>query len=93
MSISTFAARLAQDVLQLVHAVGGVHVDEDRPDLRRGVLGDHPLVVVGGPDGDALAALDAEHQQGLGGAVHHFVELPVGEAEVLVHADTASLSG
>ena len=56
-------ARLAQHVLELVRAVGGVDVDEDRADLGRRVLHEHPLGAVGRPDADAVARADPEMQQ------------------------------
>src|SRR5262249_21726195 len=42
---------------------GGVDVDENRADAGRGVLGDDPLLAVGGPDADALPLADAEREQ------------------------------
>ena len=56
-------AGLIEDVFQLVGLVGGIDVDQDGADARRGVLDDDPLVAVGGPDADAVARLHAEGQQ------------------------------
>ena len=70
---------LLQQVGQLVGAVGGVDVDQDGADLGGGELGQHPLGVVGGPDADVLAFLDADGHQAAGDALHLGVELAVGE--------------
>ena len=50
--------RLVQHVLQLVAAVRRVDVDEDRADLRGGVLDEDPLGTVRRPDADAIALRD-----------------------------------
>ncbi len=59
-------AGLAQHVPQLVRPVGGVDVDEDRADLRRGELDDDPLGAVRRPDADPVALLDARRRAGRG---------------------------
>ena len=53
-------AGLVEDVLQFVGAVGRVDVDEDRADLRGGVLNEGPLAAVGRPDADPVALDDAD---------------------------------
>ena len=52
-------AGLAQRVLDLVRAVRGVDVHEDRAGLRRRELDDHPLHAVRRPDPDAVALLQS----------------------------------
>ena len=52
-------ARLVDGVGELVGAVGRVDVDQDRADLRGGVLGERPLGAVRRPDADPVALGDA----------------------------------
>ena len=86
-------AALAQRVLQLRQPVRGVDVHQDRADLRRGVLREHPLQRVGRPDPDALAVLHAGGDErfrepvGLGG------ELRVRQPPVLVHRHDGVVAG
>src|SRR5580693_2313307 len=54
---------LVEHVSELMRAVGGIDVDENGADLRRGVLHDGPLRAVRRPDTDALTALHAEGHQ------------------------------
>ena len=77
-----------QHVRQLVGAVGRVDVDQDRADLRRGVLDEHPLGAVRRPDADPVALGDRRrasrperHLVDLG------VELGVGPAAAGGHVD------
>ena len=56
-------AGLAQHVGQLVRAVRRVDVDQDRADLRRRVLGQHPLRAVRRPDADPVTLGDAGTDQ------------------------------
>jgi hypothetical protein len=67
-------AGLLHHVLQLVRAVGGVDVHQDRADARGGVLHEHPLRDVRRPDADPLPLRDAERQQAPGEAVDLGVE-------------------
>ncbi len=60
------AAGLIQRVFKLVQAVGGVDVDEDRPDFGGGELGDGPLRAVGGPDAHPVAFADANGEEATG---------------------------
>ena len=73
-------ARLVDGVGELVGAVGRVDVDEDRADLRRGVLRDRPLGAVGCPHTDAVALDDAARDQPPREQVDVVVELAVGPA-------------
>ena len=59
-------------------AVCRVDRDQHRADLRRGVLRQQPLGVVGGPDSDVLALFDAQGHEAPGHAVHFGLKLPVG---------------
>jgi hypothetical protein len=86
-------ARLAQRVLELVRAIGGVDVDEDRADLGRRVLDDDPLRAVGRPDAHAVAHADPEAQQPGRRGVDRRLELRVGQAHVLVAADERGAVG
>ena len=70
---------LLEQVGQLVGAVGRVDVDQDGADLGGGELGQHPLGVVGGPDADVLAFLDADGHQAAGDALDLGVEPAIGE--------------
>ena len=63
------AADLVQRVLQLVGAVGRVDVDQDQAGLGGGELRHHPLGVVGRPDADPVAGLEAQRQQAGGEGV------------------------
>src|SRR5829696_5487705 len=82
---------LAQGIGQLRGPVGRVDVDQDGPDLGGGVLESHPLGVVGRPDPDPLAGLDPEGQQPPGHLLDRGMELGVGHAHALVHADLAAV--
>ena len=81
------AAGFAKDVLELVLAVSGVYVDEDRADLGRCVLRGDPFIVVRRPNGDTVALLDPELEERLRGPIHNLVELAVGEPNILMDAD------
>ena len=70
-------AVLLDHELELVAAVGGVDVDQDRPDLRGGVLQDGPLGAVGAPDADPLALRDAQGEERTRQAVDVVVQLGV----------------
>ena len=78
------AARLVEGVLELARAVGRVDVDEDRAELRRGVLHQHPLDVVRAPDAHPVTGLEPASQQAPSEPVGLGVELRVGEPEPLV---------
>ena len=71
-------ARLADRVGQLVRAIRGVDVDEDRPDPRRGELDDRPLGAARRPHADAVAGLDPDRQQAAGDRIDVAVELGPG---------------
>ena len=70
---------LLQEVGQFMGAVGGIHIDQHGADLGGGELGQDPLGVVGGPDANVLAFLDADGHQAAGDAFHLGAELAVGE--------------
>jgi len=79
-------ARLAQHVLELVRAVRRVDIDQDRADLRGGVLHEDPLRAVRRPDPDTIAGADPGAQQPARDGVDGGVELGVGHAHVLMAA-------
>ena len=54
------AAGLVERVLELARPVRRVDVDQDHADLRRRVLHEDPLDVVGAPDADPVAGLEPE---------------------------------
>ena len=68
-------AGLAQDVGQLVGAVGRVDRHEDRTDLRGGELDEDPLVAVRRPDADPVALRHARGDEAAGEAVDRRTEL------------------
>ena len=78
------AADLAEGVFGLVTAVGGIDVDQDQACLRGGELGEDPLAVVGRPDADALARLEAKREQSGGEIVGAPVEFGVAPAHALM---------
>src|SRR5690554_6300533 len=82
-----------EGVLQFVHAVGRVDVHQDGADFGGGKLGNGPLIPVGGPDADAVAAFDADGHKGARGFVDLFNELFVGPADVLVQAHQGVVVG
>ena len=84
---------LAQGIGQLGGPVGRVDVDQDGPDLGRGVLQDHPLGVVRRPDPDPLATLDPQPQQTPGHHLHRPMELGIGQAHPLMHAHQGIVIG
>ena len=73
--------RLFQQVGQFVGAVGRVDGNQGRADFGSGVLRQQPLHVVGGPDADVLALLDAQGHQPSRCPIHLRPELPVGVAD------------
>src|SRR5262249_47908782 len=81
------AADLVECVFELGQPVGRVDVDEDEASLRGGELRHRPLGVVGRPDADAVAGLEAEGDEAGGQRVDLLLELPVGPADVLLADD------
>ena len=68
---------MVDHILELGRAVGRVHVDEDRSDLRGGVLDRDPLCTVRAPDADTIAEFDAESQERFGQPIGCLVEFPI----------------
>ncbi len=54
------AAGLPDRIVEFVRTIGRIDVDEDQPGERRAELRQHPFAVVGGPDADPVALLQAE---------------------------------
>ena len=81
------AARLLEHVRQLVRAVRRVDVDEDHPDVGRGVLKQRPLGVVGAPQADPVAGLQPEPHQPGAEPLDPLRELVVGPPQSLVPRD------
>ena len=80
-------AALVDGVGELVGAVGRVDVDQDRPDLRGGVLDQRPLRAVRRPDPDPVALLDPGRDQAAGQRVDVGVELGPGPPPAAGHLD------
>ena len=78
------APDLVERVFELGEAIGRVDVDQDQPGLGRGELGQRPLAVVGRPDADAVARLQAEREQARGERVDLLPERAVAPAHALV---------
>ena len=74
-------------VAELVATVRRVHVDEDRADLRRGVLRDRPLDAVRTPDPHAIARRDPYGEERAGRPFDLGMQLRVGESEPLMQGD------
>ena len=81
------AADLVQRVFQLVGAVGRVDVDQDQAGLGGGELRHHPLRVVGRPDADPVAGLEAQRQQAGGEGIDLGLQLGPGPAQALLADD------
>jgi len=84
---------LAKSILQLVGSVGGIDVDHDYARFGRGELGDDPLSQVGGPDGQAVALLQAQGHEAFGGAVQLLLQLTICVTFVLVDGDDCIVIG
>ena len=81
------AARFVERVFELGEAVGRVDVDEDEPGLGGGELGDDPFGIVGRPDADPLAGLEAERDEAGGEGVDLALQLAIVPADVLMADD------
>ena len=57
-----FAADFVQRVFELGDPIGRIDIDQDQAGFGGGELGEHPLAVVGRPDADAVAGLEAERE-------------------------------
>ncbi len=85
------AAGLAQGVLELGDAIGGVDVDQDDAELRGRVLGQDPLRAVGAPDPHPVADAQPLGEQPAGECVHRNLELGVAVAKALGGKDQGLL--
>ena len=72
--------RLVEHVLQLVGAICGIDVHQNRADLSGGVLDHHPLGTIRRPDPDPVAGLGAAFDQRGGDPAGRFEELGIGPA-------------
>ena len=81
------AAHLVQRVFDFRRAIGRVDVDQHQAHLRGGQLHQHPFGVVVRPDAHAVAGGEPHAQQRAGQAVRLGLQLDVGVAAALVHAD------
>ena len=81
------AAHLVERVFHLGRAVGRVDVDQHQAHLRGGQLHQHPFGVVVRPDTHAVAGREPHAQQRAGQALRLGLQLGVGIAAALVHAD------
>ncbi len=73
-------ARLLQRVLQLMGAVGGIHIDERRSGPGAAHVHRDPLDAVGGPQADAVAPPNAERPKPSCHAVRFVAQLGPGQA-------------
>ena len=80
-------AGLAEDVLQLVGAVAGVDVDEDRADLGGGELHQGPLRAVGRPDADPVTGPHPDGQQSASEPVDVSLQRGIRPSPALGHVD------
>ncbi len=71
-------AGVPERVFQLPRLVGGIDVDQDRPDPRRRELRQKPLGPVGRPDADSIAPVDTDRQQSGRKPVHLPREVVIG---------------
>src|SRR5262249_40956723 len=81
------AARLPERVLQLVRAIGGGDVDQDRADLGRCGLREDPFGMGWRPDADAVAFDQAPRHQSAREGIARLPKLPVGVAQSLMAGD------
>ena len=81
------AADFVERVFELGDAIGGIDVDEDEPGLCGRELREHPFAVVGRPDADAVAGMQAERQQPGGELVDGRPQLAVAHSHLLVAHD------
>ena len=77
-------ARARQRELQLVRAVGGIHVDQRSPGPRATHVHHDPLDAVGGPQPHAVAAPDAQRPQAARHAVRLGAQLRPAQPPLLV---------
>ena len=80
---------MIEDVLQLLGAVGGINVDQDRAHLGRRKLGQHPLRPVCGPDAHVLTLLDAQGHERQGHLFHAARKLVIAAAVEAMRKDQA----
>src|SRR5262249_31426475 len=80
-------ARLPERVLELAKAVRRIDVHEDRADLGRAVLRNHPLCWTRTPDTAAIAPFDAEREESARDPFDFFSESPEREAALLMAGD------
>ena len=81
------AARLHERVLKLVHAVGGIDVDEDHPGLRGCVLGQGPFGAIGAPHSHPVALAQAGGEHPAREPIHRFAELRIRVANPVAAVD------
>ena len=78
------AGDLVERELEFGEPIGGIDVDEDGADTRRGELGQHPFEAVGRPDADAVALVDAEVQEARGKGIDFACQVGVAQDPVLL---------
>ena len=86
-------SRLRQRIVEFVLPVRRVEVDENGTDLRRGVLGDHPLGAIGRPESDAVTLAHSESEQTRGERQNVGAELAVGPGAVGGRVDEREIVG
>ena len=83
----TLAAGLLQHVSQFVRSIGGIDGYENDAGLGGCILADRPFDIIGRPDADPVALGESCRDEGPGEPVHPLRELPVAQADILMHAD------
>ena len=81
------AADLVERIFELGGAIGRIDIDQDETGLRRSKLRQHPFAVVGRPDTDAIAGLEAERQKSGGELVDGLLQFAIRHAHFLVPHD------
>lgn len=84
---------LFDDELEFVAAVGGVDVDEDRSDLRRGILHERPFADVLRPDADPVALLHSTFEKADGQCVGVTIEVGVRPPPIRMPVDQCQRFG
>ena len=81
------AADFVERIFELGGAIGRIDIDQDEAGLSRGELRQHPFAIVGRPDTDAIAGLEAERQKSGGKLVDGLLQFAICHAHLLVPHD------
>ncbi|SKV70685.1 Uncharacterised protein [Mycobacteroides abscessus subsp. abscessus] len=78
---------MVERVSQLVSAVGGIDIDQNRTDLRSGVLHQHPLGAIRSPDTDPVTGRDTQRHEPACNAIDLRIKLTIGPSTVARYID------